>query len=118
MVSLNHEDTFWGKLQLGVSHSIYLSISHSISIYHFFSWKKKKDKAYLQFDLQISVDLRTDNEIKKMILIKKKIFFFFLIMPYHFKRWKKFRIVGKKKPLAREMGISRLLGKTDKKILL
>lgn len=84
MVSLNHEDTFWGKLQLGVSHSTYLSVTLSLSITFF--PEKKIDKAYLQFDLQISVDLRTDNEIKKMILIKKKIFFFFLIMPYHFKR--------------------------------
>lgn len=83
MVSLNHEDTFWGKLQLGVSHSIYLSVTLSLSITFFFL--KKIDKAYLQFDLQINVDLRTDNEIKKMILIKKNIFFF-LIVPYHFKR--------------------------------
>lgn len=62
MVSLNHEDTFWSKLQLGVSHSINFL-------------PEKIDKAYLQFDLQIRVDLRTDNEIKKMILMKQKIFF-------------------------------------------
>lgn len=59
---------------VSVTLSTYLSVTLSLSITFF--PEKKKDKAYLQFDLQISVDLRTDNEIKKMILIKK-IFFFF-----------------------------------------
>ena len=70
-------------------------------------------KSYLQFDLQVSVDVRTDNNIKKANAGEEV--YFFLIVSCCFKRWKKFKVMGRRKPLAWEMGISRLLGRMEKK---
>lgn len=49
--------------------------------------------------MQISVDVIKDNEIKKANA-EEKDFFFFLVVPCCFKRFEKFRVMGRKKPLA------------------